>query len=152
MNNENIKIEKSFPVNASALYKAWTEEEALKSWWQPAGRKLKLVQADLKDGGALKYIFEDNGNDEGELIIEGEYEAVVPEVRLAYTWNWMLNNETVKNGEYKLNVEFSDNGNEATLTIHQESLNDAEGIHPHQDGWEKSLNDLESYLAEQQGS
>ena len=110
MNNENITIEKTFPVQVRELYRAWTEEDALKTWWQPGGRKLESVKTDLQEGGALVYTFDPNENSEGELIIEGKYETVVPENELVYTWNWALNNEPIENGTYKLNVKFSEAG------------------------------------------
>jgi uncharacterized protein YndB with AHSA1/START domain len=146
MNNENIIIEKTFPVNVSELFSAWTQEDALKSWWKPGGRKLESVQTDLQEGGTVVYTFEKNESSEGELIIEGKYETVEPENELVYTWNWSLNNEPIENGTYKLNVKFSEATEGAKLTVTQESLNEIEGIHPHQDGWEKSLDELADYL------
>jgi uncharacterized protein YndB with AHSA1/START domain len=147
MNNENINIEKTFPVEVSELYAAWTEEEALQEWWKPGGRKIESVTADLSEGGSVKYTFEEDESSKGELFIEGKYETVVPEKELVYTWNWILDNQPVENGTYKLHVKFSNFEGGAKLAITQESLSETEGIHPHQDGWEKSLDDLAEYLA-----
>ena len=147
MNNENISIEKTFPVEVSELYKAWTEEDALQTWWKPGGRTLDTVECDLTEGGTVRYTFVDSDKSEGELFIEGEYETVVPQEQLVYTWNWVLDNEPIENGTYKLDVKFSAAEDGSKLTITQESLNESEGIHPHKDGWEKSLNDLAEYLS-----
>ena len=66
MANKEIKIEKAFPVTVEKLYAAWTEEDALKAWWQPAGRKLASVDSDLKEGGIIRYTFEDSEDHEGQ--------------------------------------------------------------------------------------
>ncbi|UKT62604.1 SRPBCC family protein [Pedobacter mucosus] len=145
MSNETLQAEKTFNKNVSELYQAWTDESALKEWWKPSGNKLKSLTADLEKGGELKYDFESDNN--GDLIIEGTYEEVIPEEKLVYTWNWILDNVPVENGEYKLTVSFSAEGEGSKLSITQESLNENEGIHPNKSGWDTALNDLENYLS-----
>lgn len=147
MSNENVAIEKNFPVSVSELYKAWTEEQALKSWWKPAGRKLNSVSADLSEGGTIKYTFEDDANSDGQLVIDGNYETVEPEKELVYTWNWSLNGAPVENGENKLHVSFMEDGDGSKLSVTQETQGNDGGIHPHKEGWETSLEDLEQYLS-----
>lgn len=147
MANEPIEEEKTFSVSVSELYKAWTDESALKEWWKPGGRKLQSVVAELEEGGSLTYTFETDEESSGDLLIEGEYEEVLPEEKLVYTWNWKLNDAPVENGEYKLHVGFSGDENESTLNITQETSGDQEAIHPHKEGWEKALENLETYLS-----
>jgi len=146
MLNENITAQKSFPVDVNELYKAWTEETSLKKWWKPAGRKLRSVEAILENGGTIKYIFEPDGNNNGELLIEGNYETVIPDDKLVYSWNWKLDNIPVKDGEYKLTVEFTSEDNGSKITVTQKTEAEQEGIHPHKEGWDNALADLEKYL------
>ncbi|MBL4674684.1 MAG: SRPBCC domain-containing protein [Mucilaginibacter sp.] len=147
MANENVSVEKSFSVGVIELYKAWTEPEALKDWWKPLGRTLVAVDADLKKGGMIKYTFDSVESKDEQLVIEGEYETVLPKEKLVYTWNWVLHGQPVENGAYKLTVGFSEEGEGSKLTIIQQAEQETEGVNPHQEGWEKALQDLDEYLS-----
>ncbi len=144
MEKTNLSTEKTFKVNVKDLYYAWTNEKALKQWWKPGGRILNSVEAEVKESGIIKYIFEEVND--SSLIVEGVYKEVKPEEKLVYTWNWNLNNAAVKNGEYTLTVEFSEAEDESKIIVHQDENIDEEGIHPNKDGWKKALEDLEVYL------
>lgn len=146
MLNDPVIIIQRFAVSKADLFKAWTNESALKAWWQPAGKKLSSVENNLEEGGKVTYIFEPDGKDDTKLVIEGEYQEVQPEEKLVYTWNWILDETALENGNYLLTVEFNEINGEAELTIHQESESEQEGVHPHQDGWEDALKSLEDYL------
>ena len=146
MTNNNITAQKTFPAPVNELYKAWTDESALKQWWQPSGRKLQLVEAALENGGALKYTFEPDKLNNSKLVIEGKYETVIPNERLVYSWNWKLDDTPVKDGMYKLSVDFKSDGEGSEIMISQETEAQEEGIHPNEEGWDISLGELKKYL------
>ena len=79
MSNEPIIITQRFAASKTTLFKAWTDESALKVWWQPAGKKLSSVENSLEEGGKVTYTFEPDGEDDTRLVIEGEYQEVKPE-------------------------------------------------------------------------
>ena len=147
MKNEPITLTKNFRVNKAELFKAWTEESALKSWWKPAGRTLSSLENEIKDGGKILYKF-DNESEDGQLTIEGEYQSASPEEKLVYSWNWIMDNQALENGNYLLTVEFQEAEDGAQLLITQENQSEQEGIHPHQEGWEDALASLKKYLEE----
>lgn len=144
MENTNLSTEKNFDVSVKDLYNAWTTEDALKQWWRPGGRKLEFLEAELKDGGKIKYTFE-KVND-SPLVVEGVYKEVVPGEKLVYTWNWNLENAAVDEGQYTLSVEFKEDSNGSKIVVHQDKNAKDEGIYPNKEGWESALNDLENYL------
>lgn len=144
MENSNLSTEKTFEANVKDLYQAWTTEDALKQWWKPGGRKLKSVEADIKEGGKIKYTFEEI--DGSPLIIQGVYKEVKPEEKLVYSWDLSLDKAPVENGEYTLTVEFSQAKGGSKITVHQDKDAEEEGIHPNQRGWEEGLKNLASYL------
>lgn len=146
MINEPVTITQRFAASKADLFKAWTEESALKEWWKPVGKKLSRLENDMKEGGKIRYVFEADNEADGRLTIEGEYKVAEPQEKLVYTWNWVLDNSAVENGNYLLTVEFAGQDGEAELTIHQESQVENEGIHPHKDGWEDALKSLGDYL------
>lgn len=145
MENGNLRTEKTFEANVKNLYQAWISEDALKQWWKPGGRNLISVEADVKEGGKIKYTFE-QVND-SELVVEGVYKEVKPEEKLVYTWNWNLQNAAVEDGQYTLSVDFGKSGDGSKITVHQDKDAKEEGIHPNKDGWEEALNRLAEYLS-----
>jgi uncharacterized protein YndB with AHSA1/START domain len=146
MKNEPVNITQEFSVSKAELFTAWTDEAALKSWWKPTGRTLSNVENDIKDGGQVVYEFEDGDDTTGQLTIKGEYQTAIPEEKLVYTWNWIVDNKALENGNYLLTVEFKDQDGGSQISITQEKQSEEEGIHPHEEGWKEGLESLKTYL------
>lgn len=144
--NKALKVEvtKRFSVPVDQLYNAWTNPVQLKQWWKPMGNSLKEVTNDLKKGGTVRYVFEND-----KLIISGEYLEVKQNENLVYTWKWELPNDAVRNADYKLTVNFISKDNESEINVLQENFQDEESMFPHREGWEKGLTDLEHFLSHQ---
>ncbi|MCF0041311.1 SRPBCC family protein [Dyadobacter fanqingshengii] len=136
-----IEIERSFDVDVETLFKAWTEAEDLKQWWHPMGDSLVDVKNELKEGGAVEYHVGESG-----LQITGTYSEVIPNEKLAYSWVWNMSDEGSESG-YTLNVTFSTDGEGSKLKVIQEGFSGPEFLKPHEDGWEKGLNDLSAFLS-----
>ena len=136
-----IQIERQFDVDVDKLFRAWTEPEQLKQWWQPMGHPLTNVVNELKEGGKVEYHVGDAG-----LQITGTYSEVAQNEKLVYSWIWNMNDEGSESG-YTLNISFSSEGEGSKIHIVQEGFSGPEFLKPHQDGWEKGLNDLSSYLS-----
>ena len=146
-NAANLVVEKAFPVSVQDLADAWVNPEKLKQWWKPAGNQLKEVENDVQTGGQIKYIFGTPGGGE-DLKITGEYKEVEPERKLVYSWNWDLpTTQAVTDNEFQLTVEFQPDGDGSKLKVTQENFKDQESIHPHEEGWNKALNDLHAFLS-----
>jgi uncharacterized protein YndB with AHSA1/START domain len=141
-NNELVvEAERVFSVPVDLLYDAWTKPDLLKQWWKPIGNRLEEVKNDIKEGGSVTYIFSDNA-----IRIAGKYKEVREKEKLVYTWNWEMPDDAVRNGEFLLTVEFQSNGNGSSLHIRQANFNNNETMLPHQQGWNKGLDDLEQFL------
>ena len=139
-----LEVSKEFRCSKEKLYRAWTEQDQLKQWWKPMGKQLIAVENDLAEGGTVKYQFNDN-----TLLIDGNYEKVVPNELLEYTWNWHVSAEPIKDAAYKLSVRFEGDESNATISITQDGFLNEENIHPHQHGWEEGLEQLKSYVESQ---
>ena len=140
-NSSVIQIERQFDVDPATLFSAWTEGAHLKKWWHPMGESTTDVKNELEEGGAVEYNFGDSG-----LQITGTYSEVVPNEKLVYSWVWNINDEGSESG-YTLTITFSSEGEGSKLGVMQEGFSGPEALPPHQDGWEKGLNDLAEYLA-----
>jgi uncharacterized protein YndB with AHSA1/START domain len=141
-----LTAEKDFAVPVIELYKAWITPEDLKQWWRPSDNQLVKAELDVKEGGQFKYEFE--GKDgQTSLVITGEYQEVSENERLVYSWNWSVPANVVKPSEHALTILFIGEGDGSRIKITQENFLHDESINPHQEGWEKALNDLHDYLS-----
>jgi uncharacterized protein YndB with AHSA1/START domain len=147
--NKDLKVEvaKTFSVDVPTLYDAWTNPEQLKQWWRPMGNPLTEVTNDLKEGGTVRYEFQN-----AKLVITGKYEQVAENEKLVYTWNWELPNDAVRNAAYKLTVKFNSNGSGSEINVLQENFENEESMLPHREGWEKGLVELEQFLNKEDSS
>jgi uncharacterized protein YndB with AHSA1/START domain len=105
------------------------------------GNTLQQVHNDLKEGGTVKYVF----NDE-TIVISGKYEQVQPNKKLVYSWDWQLKEDALRNASYKLTVEFKGVESKSSLHILQENFENEEVMQPHREGWDQGLADLQRYL------
>lgn len=147
MENNALKLsaEKDFTVPVEKLYQAWTTPEDLKQWWKPSENHLTTVELDIREGGKFKYEFA--GKDEQPtVVITGEYKEVKPNEKLVYSWNWSIPTDTVKPSDHELTIEFTGTGDGSKISVTQKNFQDDESITPHQEGWEKALTDLQTYL------
>jgi len=147
-NNEALTLNasKDFPVAKDRLYEAWTREEDLKKWWQPGGNKLQSVEADIREGGVIRYHFTNSSGDQ-TFEISGSYKEVRPGELLSYTWNWQVPGEPVGDGEHLLTVRFLDGDNGTSrLEVTQENFGTEEAIQPHRKGWDEGLESLRAHL------
>lgn len=144
--NQVVQISKEFPVSVDKLYNAWISPDALKEWWKPMGHHLEDVTNELKEGGGVSYVFQDNNGDT-VLNIDGNYSEVAERERLVYSWNWQFPKDPVGNSEFMLTIIFSSQGDGSRLDISQENLKDEESIRIHKQGWDSALNDLHDYLS-----
>ncbi|MCE7059278.1 SRPBCC domain-containing protein [Dyadobacter sp. CY343] len=140
-NSNVLEIERGFDVDVATLFAAWTEAEHLKKWWKPMGETITGVKNELREGGAVEYYVGD-----ADLEITGTYSEVVPGEKLVYTWVWNMNDEGSESG-YTLHIAFTTEGEGSRLRVVQEGFSGPEFLSPHQEGWEKGLNDLASYLS-----
>ena len=137
---DQVHIRKNFAVSKAELYSAWVEEAELKQWWMPMNKHLLDVQNEIKEGGSIAYRFEN------DLTIDGQYREVQPEEKLVYSWNWEVPGQNFEESKYRLSVVFTGQDNSSRLEVRQENFADEEAIHPHREGWDKALNDLQQYL------
>ncbi|HTE27172.1 SRPBCC family protein [Flavitalea sp.] len=147
VNNDNpivVETTKEFRVPVEQLYEAWNSEEKLKEWWHPFNKNLSRVVNDLKPGGTVEYEFDGDK----KFHISGEYQEVVENKRLVYSWSWDLEHNEMKNGDYTLTIDFIPGEGKSRLNVKQEGFIDEKSTDIHKQGWDRGLEALRSYLEE----
>ncbi len=148
MENNETKLgaEKEFSVPVEKLYQTWITPEDLKQWWRPSESHLTTVELDVREGGRFTYVFEAKDGQKA-LTITGEYKEVKPNEKLVYTWNWDVASDNVAKSNHQLTIEFSAAGEGSKISVTQDNYKNDESVTPHEEGWEKALNDLNDYLS-----
>jgi uncharacterized protein YndB with AHSA1/START domain len=59
----DLTISRVIRAPRSAVWKAWTDRASFEQWWVPAPARCKVVEMDLRAGGALVTRLSENGGD-----------------------------------------------------------------------------------------
>jgi uncharacterized protein YndB with AHSA1/START domain len=106
---------------------------------------LQEVTNEIKEGGQIRYVFQNHQHNH-PFQITGQYDEVKEGEKLVYSWNWEIPGQNAAESKFKLSVLFTNQDNGSRLEVKQENFADEEAIHPHREGWDKALNDLQQYL------
>jgi uncharacterized protein YndB with AHSA1/START domain len=148
IDNNTVRIERTFQAPAEAVFNAWTSEEVIRRWWQ-AEHDWETTEAevDLRVGGAVRVVMRDPNKDV-EYGGGGNYTEIEPPTRLAFTWIW--------DGDTRrtlIEIDFEERDGSTTVSFVHSALWDEEAVRAHEDGWSKILDNLARTLeaARQEG-
>lgn len=78
-----ILITRDFAAPKNLVYRAVSEPELVKRWWNAKRGEVKTCEIDLRAGGKWRYVME---TPEGfEVAFHGEYKEIVPNERVVTT-------------------------------------------------------------------
>ena len=78
-----ILVTREFAAPAHLVYRAWTEPELIKRWWNAKRGEVTIADVDLRVGGKWRWVMLAHGTT--EVAFHGEYREIVPDERLVYT-------------------------------------------------------------------
>ena len=78
-----IVITRGFAVPKHLVYRAVTEPELIKRWWNAKRGEVTICEVDLREGGQWRYVMETP--DGIEVAFHGEYREIVPNERVVTT-------------------------------------------------------------------
>jgi uncharacterized protein YndB with AHSA1/START domain len=141
MSGETLQIERTFRAPAEAVFEAWTSEEVLRRWFHAEHDwETPEAQVDLRLGGAVRVVMRDPGAGK-EVGGGGQYTAIEPPSRLAFTWTW-----DGEDRETLIELEFEEAGGATTVRMTHSGLRDRESASRHEYGWSNCLDNLENAL------
>jgi uncharacterized protein YndB with AHSA1/START domain len=84
--DREIRLEREFSAPRALVYDAMSKPEHMSHWLGPRGYSLTSMEADLRTGGAWRFVHRDpNGND---FAFRGEFREIEPPSRLVRTFEW----------------------------------------------------------------
>lgn len=145
MAENKLTATQTFDASADKVFAAWTDFEQLRQWWKPLGKT--MTKMDQSEGSHdVAYHFSDRENSNDDMVVKSEYEKFEQGKHLLYSWNWYLNDAPVKDGLYKLDVEFRDTDGGSEISVTQSNESSEEGVHPHSQGWDDALKELKDFV------
>ena len=137
-----LRIERTFTAPATRVFEAWTSAEVLRRWWHAEHDwETPVAEVDVRVGGAIRLVMR-NPLDGSEHGGGGEYTAIEPPRRLAFTWAW----DSEPAVRQLVELEFIDHGGRTTVVMTHTGIPDGE-TGDYRDGWQKSFDNLDLALA-----
>ena len=81
--DEEILITREFDARRALVWRAWTEPELLRRWWNGRRGQMSVVDVDLRVGGTWRSVMLADGGH--EVAFHGEFREIVPEERIVTT-------------------------------------------------------------------
>jgi uncharacterized protein YndB with AHSA1/START domain len=83
--DREIRIERIFDAPRERVFALWTDPALIPEWWGPRGTTTVVDQADVRPGGAWRFVVTSNGVEQG---FHGTYREIVAPERVVVTFEW----------------------------------------------------------------
>ena len=129
-----VSVRRQIARSPADVFEAWTDPDALVTWWGGALARTLSAAVDLRVGGAYRLTMQSGSQ---VFAVEGVYREVAAPDRWVYTRSW--DGLDVESGESLVTVEFQarDEGTEVVVT--HEGLQTEAGLSFHDRGWTSSI-------------
>lgn len=140
-----LTMEREFAHPPEALFRAWTESDALRKWMGPGEITAPDAQIEACQGGSLTIPMV---HPDGKVMTaRGKILETVPDQKLRFSWAW--DQEDGSEGKVmEITLEFIPIETGTRLTLHQVNFIDAEARDHHESGWTGCYEKLEGFLGE----
>jgi uncharacterized protein YndB with AHSA1/START domain len=139
VSGQTLRMERTFPAPAQAVFDAWTSEEVLRRWFHAEHDwETPEAEVDLRLGGAVRVVMRDPHKDERHGG-GGYYTEIDPPNRLVFTWTWDNDDE---DRETLIEVDFEEAGGVTTVRFTHSNLRDQESVLNHEGGWARCFENL----------
>jgi uncharacterized protein YndB with AHSA1/START domain len=137
-----LTLTRIFAAPRERVYRAWTEKEALESWFGPDNVKAECLEFDPNPGGRYRIAMRvANGDDP---IVAGEFIEMTAPERLAFSWTWESADYAGVYTVVELTFKEVEEGTKMTL-VHRK-LPNHEAAERHSKGWNSCFDCFEAYL------
>jgi uncharacterized protein YndB with AHSA1/START domain len=137
-----LQLRRTFAAPPVKVFRAWTDPEAIKKWFNPGGRTIATAEIDLRIGG--RYRFGMRGSDGPILYISGVYREIESPSRLVFTWAFEGDPAFAEDTLVTVQCLAKGDGTEVVLT--HERLPGEAARQNHLEGWTGCLDKLASII------
>ena len=137
----SLGITRHYPVAPEKVWRAWTDPQALSQWFGPGEPdSVTRAELDVRAGGRYRIAFHTPDGEQHE--VSGNYEDVVENRRLSFTWAWKSTPERVS----LVTIELRPTAQGCELHFRQERFFDQQARDNHARGWTGTLAKLDEFL------
>lgn len=140
--NFSLTINRNFKASKQAVYDAWTNKEALTTWFAPASvMKTVVHEMELKVGGKYRIsMIEPDGTSHDT---HGEYVALNPYDQIVFTWEWEGDHVEVNS---LVTIDLSENNGTTDMVLVHDKLDSQHMVDIHNEGWTGCIAQLEAFV------
>ena len=137
----SLTLKRRLKAPPAKVFAAWTDPEKMKRWMGPGEIIAARAEVDPCVGGRYRIVMHaPNGE---EYDVGGVYREVVANEKLVLTWAWKSTPER----ESLVTLLLKPDGDGTLLTLTHEQFSDEESRDNHKQGWNSTLDKLESFVA-----
>ena len=136
----HLTLVRHFPVPPERVWAAWTDPEIVVRWFGPDAGPVHSAVMDVREGGRFRVSFSTKDGESHTAL--GRYLEVVPNERLAFTWEWI----TTPERQSHVLLTFRAVGDGTEFTLHHSRFADTAARDGHRTGWSGALDKLAALL------
>jgi uncharacterized protein YndB with AHSA1/START domain len=137
-----LEIERVLGARRSVVFRAFSEADELAKWWGPRGFSTPRLELHARVGAG--YRIEMQPPQGARFHLSGEFRAVDPPARLAYTFAW--EDPDPDDLATLVDLSFRDLGESTEVALRQGPFKTQARRRLHRDGWADSFDKLERLL------
>jgi uncharacterized protein YndB with AHSA1/START domain len=138
-----LELRRRVAAPRDRIFAALTGPADIATWWGPLGFTTPEIELDLQVGGRYRFTMQPPDGD--SFHVSGEFVAIDPPSRLAYTFRW--DEPTPDDRETVVTVTLEAVGDAAELIVRQGDFATEERLELHRGGWTDSLGKLSALIA-----
>ena len=136
----SLILQRRIKAAPAKVYAAWTDPEKIMRWFGSDQGPTLSAETVVRVGGRFRVIFRTMDGEEHD--VSGVYREVVPDQKLAFSWNWASPREP----ESLVTIDLKPAGDGTLLTLTHEQIVD-DTAHDYHRGWIGALGKLEKLFA-----
>jgi uncharacterized protein YndB with AHSA1/START domain len=138
-----LELDRVLPAAPPVVFRAFSAPDALAEWWGPEGFVIPSLEFQPRVGDTYRIEMQPPEGD--AFYLTGEFKAVEPPARLAYTFAW--EDPDPDDVETAVELSFRARGESTEVVLTQRCFKTEERRELHRNGWMDSLDKLERFLS-----
>ena len=137
-----LELVRTLAAERARVFGAFTSGDRVAQWWGPDGFTIPGIEFDPEVGGSYRIHMQPPEGD--SFALTGEFRAVEPPERLAFTFVW--EQPDPDDAETLVELSFEDRGHSTRVALRQGSFRTEARRRLHREGWGQALDKLAAWL------